>query len=147
MPPAGERACGSFLDPTPRTARVLDSSIPPPSQVQSQQPALYSRGIFEFVCGELEQRTQLSRSVARGTVRLAMKQAGLSEEHLTRRSMSVAVRRVLAPMLARRNVEGAGNLCRMMAKVIEVAPAEDFVRQGELAGDRVSLVELPAFRR
>jgi hypothetical protein len=81
--------------------------------------------LFEFVCGELERRGQLSRAVARGTVRLAMKQALLNEDRLTRHGMSFVVRRILPGMLERRKIGHAEALCRMIAKVLEVSPAED----------------------
>jgi hypothetical protein len=83
------------------------------------------RGVFEFVCGELERRGPISRPVARGTVRLAMKQAQLTEDRLTRHAMSLLVRQILPLMLTRRNVANAETLCKMIARVLEVSPEED----------------------
>lgn len=60
---------------------------------------------FDFVCDQLEQGTQLDRLAARGTVRLALKQAGLEPGSVTPEQMGVVVERVLPAELSSRGVE------------------------------------------
>lgn len=67
--------------------------------------------VFEFVCGEIEQRTSLGRLEARGTVRLALKEAGLAANSVGVREMQVVLDRVLPAALASRGIEGGAELC------------------------------------
>jgi hypothetical protein len=67
--------------------------------------------VFEFVCGELERRTSLGRLEARGTVRLALKEAGLSANAVSVREMQVVLDRLLPAALASRGVENGEALC------------------------------------
>jgi hypothetical protein len=67
--------------------------------------------VFEFVCGEIEQRTSLGRLEARGTVRLALKEAGLAANAVSVREMDVVLARVLPAALASRGIEGGDALC------------------------------------
>jgi hypothetical protein len=60
---------------------------------------------FDFVCDQLEQGTQLDRLAARGTVRLALKQAGLEASSVTPDQMGVVVERVLPAELSSRGIE------------------------------------------
>ena len=67
--------------------------------------------VFEFVCGELERRTPLGRLEARGTVRLALKEAGLAAGAVSVREMQVVLERVLPAALASRGIENGDALC------------------------------------
>jgi hypothetical protein len=66
---------------------------------------------FDLVCDQLEAGTSLDRLEARGTVRLALKQAGLEARSITPEQMAVVVSRILPEELASRGVESASNLC------------------------------------
>lgn len=66
--------------------------------------------VFEFVCGELERRTSLGRLEARGTVRLALKEAGLGAG-VSVREMQVVLERLLPGALASRGIENGETLC------------------------------------
>lgn len=66
---------------------------------------------FDFVCSELEQRTSFDRLEARGTVRLALKSAGLEVATVSPRQMSVAVEKVLPGELVARGVDDAEAIC------------------------------------
>jgi hypothetical protein len=66
--------------------------------------------VFEFVCGELERRTSLGRLEARGTVRLALKEAGLGAS-VSVREMQVVLERVLPGALASRGIENGEVIC------------------------------------
>ncbi|MDJ0787097.1 MAG: hypothetical protein QNK05_09855 [Myxococcota bacterium] len=66
---------------------------------------------FEFVCDQLEEKSSLDRLAARGTVRIALKQAGLEARSVTPDQMSVVVERLLPAELTSRGVEGVDELC------------------------------------
>lgn len=66
---------------------------------------------FDFVCDQLEQGSSLDRLAARGTVRIALKQAGLEARSVSPDEMSVVVEKLLPKELANRGVEGGEALC------------------------------------
>lgn len=70
---------------------------------------------FDLVCDQLEAGTSLERLEARGTVRLALKTAGLEARSVTPEQMSVVVSRILPDELATRGVEGASSLCESIS--------------------------------
>jgi hypothetical protein len=70
---------------------------------------------FDRVCGELEQATSLSQLEARGTVRLALKQAGFDARGVATHELAVVVRRVLPRELELRGVAGGAALCERIA--------------------------------
>jgi len=66
---------------------------------------------FDFVCQRLEAGTDLDRLEARGTVRLALKQAGLEARSVTPDQMTVVVARILPDELSNRGIEDCAGLC------------------------------------
>ncbi len=66
---------------------------------------------FDFVCGELERETSLDRLEARGTVRLALKQAGLEARSVTPDQIGVVVEKLLPTELEARGIENGAGLC------------------------------------
>lgn len=66
---------------------------------------------FEFVCNQLEERTSLDRLAARGTVRIALKQAGLDARSATPEQMAVVAEKLLSIELASRGVADAASVC------------------------------------
>jgi hypothetical protein len=66
---------------------------------------------FESVCNQLEERTSLDRLAARGTVRIALKQAGLDARSVTPEQMAVVVEKLLSVELANRGVPDAASVC------------------------------------
>lgn len=66
---------------------------------------------FDFVCDRLEQGTSLDRLAVRGTVRIALKQAGLEARSVTPDQMSVVVEKILPGELATRGVDGGEAIC------------------------------------
>jgi hypothetical protein len=61
---------------------------------------------FELVCEVLERDTSLDRLEARGTVRLAIKSAGLEARSVTPDQMAVVVKNLLSRELETRGVDG-----------------------------------------
>jgi hypothetical protein len=73
---------------------------------------------FSFVCEQLEQRTSLDRLEARGTVRIALKQAGLEAGSVVPDQMEVVLERLMPGELASRAVEGAESLCAELIRAV-----------------------------
>jgi len=74
--------------------------------------------IFDFVSAEIERRTDLGRLEARGTVRLALKEAGFEVDAITTREMSVVLERVMPESLTSRGVLDAAALCITLAALL-----------------------------
>jgi hypothetical protein len=70
---------------------------------------------FDFVCEKLESVSALSSLEARGTVRLALKQAGFDPRTVSPDEMVVVVRKVLPEELKVRAIDDADGLCEMLA--------------------------------
>jgi hypothetical protein len=79
---------------------------------------------FEWLCGELESSTELDRLAARGTVRIALKQAGLDPNATTADQLSVVLQRVLPGELGSRGIDAADGICSQIAARISQVPAE-----------------------
>jgi hypothetical protein len=71
---------------------------------------------FDHVCAELERNSSLDRLAARGTVRLALKGAGLDPATTTVDQMRVVVQRVLPGELATRGVSDAEAVCEAISE-------------------------------
>lgn len=79
---------------------------------------------FDFICEQLEARTSLDRLAARGTVRIALKQAGLDPRSVTPEQMAVVVEKVLPNELKSRGIADVAALCNdLAAKARRVASA------------------------
>jgi len=78
---------------------------------------------FDRVCEELEHTTSLDRMQCRGTVRLALKEAGLDAAHVQPREMTVVLQRLLPAALEARGIDGATALCEQIARGIAALAA------------------------
>ena len=76
---------------------------------------------FDFVAAELERHTRLASLEARGTLRLALKQAGLDPRHATSAQLAVAIERVLPGELASRGIARPKEVCRSLAGALRIA--------------------------
>jgi hypothetical protein len=68
--------------------------------------------VFERAADELEVLSRMSRLEARGTLRLALKDAGLVPKTVNTKAMLVVLDRILPHLLTRRGVQGAPEMCR-----------------------------------
>jgi hypothetical protein len=84
---------------------------------------------FDFLCGELERASCLDRLEARGTVRIAVKQAGLDPSSASPQELAVVVEKVLPTELATRGIENADSLCSALAKQVGAREARDESRE------------------
>jgi len=80
---------------------------------------------FEWLCTALEESTTLERLEARGTVRIALKEAGLEPRTVTPSELRVVAQKILPRELRNRGVANEAALCdRMVAglQVLETQP-------------------------
>lgn len=74
---------------------------------------------FEAACSCLEQSSALDRLAARGTIRLALKQAGLDAKTVTARELGVVAQRLLPAELAARGIDEPEALCGRIVRSLE----------------------------
>jgi hypothetical protein len=80
---------------------------------------------FAHVCETLERRTPLNRLEARGTVRLALKEAGLEPGSVTARQMSVVLERIMPRELSARGIGDADAICRDLVHSLAALPSAE----------------------
>ncbi len=78
-------------------------------------------GVFTFLADALEQESSLDRLEARGTIRLALKQAGLDARTVTCDQMKVVLRSVLPAELAARGIADEAGICTKLSTQIDAA--------------------------
>lgn len=74
--------------------------------------------VFDWLCNSLESQTPLNRLEARGTVRLALKEAGLEAKTVTPDQIAVVIEKVLPDELEARAVEDGPAICRRLAQEV-----------------------------
>jgi hypothetical protein len=67
---------------------------------------------FEFVCAEIERATSLTSLEARGTVRIALKTAGIEARTATPAQLKVILEKLIPGELKKRGCEDAEGVCR-----------------------------------
>lgn len=80
---------------------------------------------FTTLCEELEGTSTLDRLEARGTVRLALKQAGLEASQASASQLVVVVDKILPGELRTRGIDDADSLCGQLATVLKAMPDEE----------------------
>jgi len=80
---------------------------------------------FTIVCDHLERATALARPAARGTVRLALKEAGLSPEFVTPAQMAVVTEKILPRELAALRIADVQGHCQSIRGRLQRARSED----------------------
>lgn len=73
---------------------------------------------FEAACTSLEGATSLDRLAARGTIRLAVKQAGFEAKTVTAEQLGVVVTRLLSAELSARGIADPDALCATLARML-----------------------------
>lgn len=74
-----------------------------------------AESLFEFVAARLEDATSLDKLEARGTLRIALKDAGLDPRSVSAEQMSVMLLRAMPTELTARGIESADEVCRGLA--------------------------------
>jgi len=70
--------------------------------------------LFEFIAAKIQAQTGLDQLEARGTLRIALKEAGLDPRNVTQEQMSVMLDKTMPRELVARGVEQAESLCRSL---------------------------------
>jgi hypothetical protein len=78
-----------------------------------------SESLFEFVAAELKKRTELEDLEARGTIRLALKSAGLTARETTPEQMAVVIEQVLPRELRVRGVDDPESVCGELSLAVK----------------------------
>ena len=82
--------------------------------------------LFDFAAQKLEQHTGFSQLEARGTLRIAVKSAGLEAKSLTVAELRVVFEKLMPGELEQRGVEDTPSVCAAVVRDLEDAPvAED----------------------
>jgi hypothetical protein len=79
---------------------------------------------FTTLCEELEGSSTLDRLEARGTVRLALKQAGLEANQVSASQLAVVVEKILPNELRSRGIDQADSICSQLATTLKAMPDE-----------------------
>lgn len=91
--------------------------------------------VFDWTCAELEKTTGLSSLQTRGTVRLALNEAGLSPSGVMRKPMMIVLTRILPAALRSRGVRDAETVCEMVRVRLETAALDGEIRPRETPED------------
>lgn len=91
--------------------------------------------LFDVVADALQGSTGLDALATRGTLRLALKGAGLDARNVTPTQMQVVLERVLPGELERRGVERARDLCDALAETVRRAAVTAAVTQMDAPED------------
>ncbi len=83
---------------------------------------------FEQVCQALEDASSLSRLEARGTMRLALKEAGLDVNAVTLAELEVVIERVLPVELESRGIANASSVCESLRSAIDAGASPSSVK-------------------
>lgn len=82
--------------------------------------------LFDFAAQKLEQHTGFSQLEARGTLRIAVKSAGLETKTLTVAELGVVFEKLMPGELEQRGVKDTLSVCAAVMRELEEAPiAED----------------------
>ena len=75
-------------------------------------------GLFDLAAEQLESHTDLDRLEARGTLRLAVKEAGLDPKDISLNQLKVVFGKVMPRELQVRGIEAAATTCKTIMEVI-----------------------------
>jgi hypothetical protein len=78
--------------------------------------------LFDFAAERLEHHTSLDRLEARGTLRIALKMAGLMANSVTTAQLCVVFEKVMSDELEKRDVGDAAAACRAVIDDLANAP-------------------------
>jgi hypothetical protein len=84
--------------------------------------------LFDLTAERLEHHTSLGRLEARGTLRLALKEAGLDPKRLTTGELSVVFDKLMVTELERRGVRDPALACRHTLDDVSSLPKADDAR-------------------
>jgi hypothetical protein len=80
---------------------------------------------FERVSAEIEKATDLNRLEARGTLRLALKTAGLDAGSISVAQLQVVFEKVMPGELSKRGVSNAASVCEAVMREVKTFAQHD----------------------
>jgi hypothetical protein len=85
-----------------------------------------STGLFDLAAEQLESHTDLDRLEARGTLRLAVKEAGLDPKKITLDQLKVVFDKVMPRELQVRGIDAAATTCQTIMESVarQAGPAD-----------------------
>lgn len=92
---------------------------------------------FAHVCTALENATTFSRIEARGTVRLALKSAGLAAKSVTAEQIQVVIDRIFPLELENRGIPDPESVCQIVARGLAGIGSESSIDTPESVFDRL----------
>jgi hypothetical protein len=78
---------------------------------------------FDALCTGLESETSLNQLEARGTVRIALKEAGLDAKTASAEQLRVVIAKLLPSELEARGVENVAAVCDSLCRAVDDCPA------------------------
>jgi len=81
--------------------------------------------LFDFAAQKLEQHTGFNQLEARGTLRIAVKSAGLEPNSLGVGELRVVFEKLMPGELDQRGVEDARSVCEAVMRDLEAAPIDE----------------------
>jgi hypothetical protein len=81
--------------------------------------------LFDFAAQKLEQQTGFSQLEARGTLRIAVKSAGLEPKGLSIEELRVVFEKLMPGELEQRGVEDILSVCEAVMRELENAPISE----------------------
>lgn len=94
---------------------------------------------FQFASDALTKRTDFEAIEARGTIRIALGEAGLSAKTVTPEQMVVVIERVLPRALEKRGIENASELCQELSRGVKrIAPDASAAESPESIFERLA---------
>ena len=75
--------------------------------------------LFDFVADAIEQKTDLAKLEARGTLRLALKESGFNSDTVSAHDMAVVLERVMPNELASRGIDDPESVCETLSNSLK----------------------------
>ena len=93
--------------------------------------------LFDVAASALEQHSSLDRLEARGTLRIALKSAGLAANALTLDQLAVVLERLLPGELSTRGVEDGASVCAAVLSSVKDSAATAVAPNGAGGVDEI----------
>ncbi len=88
-----------------------------------------AESVFDWTCAQVEEATELNALETRGTLRIALKNAGLEAASVSADEMKILLNRVIPRELEVRAVENAASLCASLADRLDRQSFESASRE------------------
>jgi hypothetical protein len=83
------------------------------------------KNLFDQIADAIETSTSFDRLEARGTLRIALEEAGLDAASVTANQMAVVMRKIMPKELESRGIDDSAQICENLAKTAESSDVGD----------------------